>query len=120
MTVMWGENAVKGVDNQWRALGQWEEQLEAHRAQPPRQGSPQRLRNSLPAPDLYTKLSRITSYIQKNIRYFIIEKGIGGLQAHYAGDISEKPLWRLQRQNHIVDLDASGSWHSGLLPPCKQ
>jgi len=39
------------------------------------------------APDLYTKLSRITDYIQKNIRYFIVEKGIGGWQAHYAGDI---------------------------------
>ncbi len=39
------------------------------------------------APDFYTKLSRITDYIQKNIRYFIIERGIGGWQAHYAGDI---------------------------------
>ncbi len=39
------------------------------------------------APDLYTKLSRITAYIQKNIRYFIIVKGIGGWQAHYAADI---------------------------------
>ena len=32
----------------------------------------------------YTKLSRITDYIQKNIRYFIVAKGIGGWQAHYA------------------------------------
>jgi hypothetical protein len=39
------------------------------------------------APDLYTRLSRITSYIQENVRYFVIEKGIGGWQSHYAGDI---------------------------------
>ena len=39
------------------------------------------------APDLYTKLSRITGFIQKNIRYFVVERGIGGWQAHYAGDI---------------------------------
>ncbi|HEY1256763.1 MAG TPA: transglutaminase-like domain-containing protein, partial [Terracidiphilus sp.] len=39
------------------------------------------------APDFYTKLSRITEYIQKNIRYFIVERGIGGWQAHPAADI---------------------------------
>jgi transglutaminase-like putative cysteine protease len=39
------------------------------------------------APDFYTKLSRITDYIQKNIRYFIVERGIGGLQANHAADI---------------------------------
>ena len=39
------------------------------------------------APDFYTKLSRITDSIQKNIRYFIVERGIGGLQANHAADI---------------------------------
>jgi len=38
-------------------------------------------------PDFYTKLKRITEYIQKNIQYFVIERGIGGMQAHFAGDI---------------------------------
>jgi hypothetical protein len=36
---------------------------------------------------VYTKLSRITEYIQKNIRYFIVAKGIGGWQAHSAEEI---------------------------------
>jgi len=87
MTVMWGENAVKGVDNQWRALGQWEEQLEAHRTDPTPEITAEAQELVAGAPDLYAKLSRITSYIQKNVRYFVIEKGIGGLQAHYAADI---------------------------------
>jgi len=39
------------------------------------------------APDFYTKLSRITDFIQKNIRYFVVMRGIGGLQAQYAADI---------------------------------
>jgi hypothetical protein len=39
------------------------------------------------APDFYAKLSRITEYIQKNVRYFIVERGIGGLQANHAADI---------------------------------
>jgi hypothetical protein len=87
MSVMWSGEAVKGAENQWRAFGLWEDQLEAHRpdATPEITAKAQEL--TAGAPDLYTKLSRITSYIQKNIRYFVIMKGIGGWQAHYAGDI---------------------------------
>jgi hypothetical protein len=39
------------------------------------------------APDFYAKLSRITEYIQKNIRYFVVERGIGGWQPHNSADI---------------------------------
>ena len=54
-----------------------------------------RLPRSLPRPrrlvagttDFYTRLKDITGYIQKNIQYFVVERGIGGWQAHYAGDI---------------------------------
>ena len=37
--------------------------------------------------DFYIRLNRITDYIQKNVRYFVVERGIGGLQAHPAADI---------------------------------
>ncbi len=87
MTVMWGDEAVKGADNQWRALGLWEDQLEEHRPDPTPEITAEAQELVAGAPDLYTKLSRITSYIQNNIRYFIILKGIGGWQAHYASDI---------------------------------
>jgi len=87
MTVMWGDQAVKGADNQWRALGVWQDQLETHRTDPTPEITAQAQALVAGAPDLYTKLSHITSYIQNNIRYFIIVKGIGGWQAHYAGDI---------------------------------
>ena len=87
MTVMWGDEAVKGADNQWRAFGQWEDQLEAHRPDPTPDITAKAQELVAGAPDLYAKLSHITSYIQNNIRYFVVEKGIGGWQAHYAGDI---------------------------------
>jgi hypothetical protein len=87
MTVMWGDEAVKGADNQWRAFGQWEDQLEAHRPDPTPDITAKAQELAAGAPDLYAKLSHITSYIQNNIRYFVVEKGIGGWQAHYAGDI---------------------------------
>ena len=88
MSVQWGDAAVAGKDNQWQAIGEWVyTTLEAGRPDP----SPEITANTQTliagAPDFYTKLSRITEYIQKNIRYFIVERGIGGLQANHAADI---------------------------------
>lgn len=87
MSVQWGDAAVEGADNQWRAIGQWVTRLEANRTDP----SPEITANVQSliagAPDFYTRLSRITESIQKNIRYFVVMRGIGGLQANHAGDI---------------------------------
>lgn len=87
MAVMWGDSAVKGADNQWRAIGQWQDGLEAHRFDPTPEIEAEAQKLVVGAPDFYTKLSHITGFIQKTVRYFIVEKGIGGWQAHYAGDI---------------------------------
>ena len=87
MSVKWGDAAVKGTDNQWREIGLWQEQLEEHRPDPTPEITAKAQELIAGAPDFYTKLSRITDYSQKNIRYFIVAKGIGGWQAHFAGDI---------------------------------
>ena len=76
--IKWGEMAVNGVEAQWRVLGQWQDQLDEHRTDPTPEITGQVQTLIAGAPDLYTKLSRITSYIQKNVRYFIVEKGLGG------------------------------------------
>ncbi len=119
MSVMWGEAATKGAGGQWRAIGSWMDELEAHRPDPTPEISAKTQELIAGAPDLYTKLSRITSYIQKNIRYFIIVKGIGGFQAHYAGDILSQPLRRLQRDKTTLLISmAPGSWSPRLLSAC--
>lgn len=87
VSIKWGDSAVKGADNQWRALGLWQDQLEEHRADPTPEITAKAQELVAGAPDLYTRLSRITTYIQKNIRYFVVEKGMGGWQAHPAADI---------------------------------
>jgi hypothetical protein len=87
MSLMWGDAAIKGAENQWRAFGLWLDQLETHRPDPTPEIAAKAQELTTGVPDLYTKLNRITTYIQKNIRYFIITKGIGGWQAHYAADI---------------------------------
>jgi transglutaminase-like putative cysteine protease len=87
MSVKWGGSAVNGVANQWRQIGEWMSQLEAQRSDPTPGIAAKAQALIAGAPDFYTKLNRITSYIQNNIRYFIVIRGIGGLQAHYAADI---------------------------------
>jgi hypothetical protein len=87
MSVQWGDAAVPGKDNQWRAIGQWIGQLEANRPDPTPEIAAKAHELTDGAKDYYAKLSAVTDFVQKNIRYFVIARGIGGLQAHPAGDI---------------------------------
>jgi hypothetical protein len=86
-TFDWGSTAVEGKDNQWRSLGEWMTNLEEHRTDPTPEITAEAQSLVAGAPDFYTRLKKITEYIQKNVRYFIVIRGIGGFQAHYAGDI---------------------------------
>jgi len=87
MCVQWGEAAVEGNESQWRAIGQWYTTMDAGRADPSPEITAQVQKLIAGAPDFYTKLSRITESIQKDIRYFVVMRGIGGWQPHYAADI---------------------------------
>ncbi len=87
MTVLWGDAAVPGDDKEWQSLGQWTTQLESDRPVPSPEITAQAQQLIAQAPDFYSKLVAITSYIQRNIRYFVVMRGIGGLQANHAADI---------------------------------
>jgi len=87
MTVGWGDAATESVDNQWKAIGSWMTTLEADRPTPSPEITAEAQSLIAGAPDFYTKLSRITESIQKNIRYFVVMRGIGGYQANHAADI---------------------------------
>jgi hypothetical protein len=87
MSVEWGDAAVAGDDKEWRALGEWMTTLEEHRPDPSPEITAKAQSLVAGAPDFYTKIKNVTEYIQKNIQYFIVTRGIGGLQAHFAGDI---------------------------------
>jgi hypothetical protein len=66
MSVQWGDAAVEGKDNQWRAIGQWVTTLEANRPDPSPEITAQVQSLLVGAPDFYTRLSRITESVQKN------------------------------------------------------
>ncbi len=87
MSVQWGDAAIEGTDNEWRAIGEWFTSLEADRPIPTPEITSYVHTLIDGAPDFYACLSRITGAIQKNIRYFVVMRGIGGHQANHAGDI---------------------------------
>ena len=87
MSVQWGDAAVDGRDNQWRAIGEWVTKLEQDRPAPSPEITAKVQALIAGAPDFYTKLRLITESIQKDIRYFVVSRGIGGLQANHAADI---------------------------------
>jgi hypothetical protein len=87
MSVQWGDAAVEGAGDQWRAIGQWFTTLEAGRVDPSPEISAKVQSLVAGAPDFYSKLSRISEFIQNDIRYFVVMRGIGGLQANHAADI---------------------------------
>jgi hypothetical protein len=87
MSVQWGDAAVPTTDKQWQAIGQWVTTLEANRPDPSPEITAKVQQLIAGAPDFYSKLVRITESIQKDIRYFVVERGVGGLQANHASDI---------------------------------
>jgi len=87
MSVFWGDDATHDKDAQWRKIGLWGQKLQEHRTDPSPEITAKVQELVSGAPDLYTKLSRITAYIQNNVKYFIVMHGIGGWQSHYAAGI---------------------------------
>jgi len=87
MSAQWGDASIEGADNEWKAIGQWITGLEEDRPLPSPEITSFTQSLIAGAPDFYTKLSRITDSIQKNIRYFVVSRGISGYQANHAADV---------------------------------
>ena len=85
MTVAYGP---AGSDlGTWKGLGQWYEQLSRDRLSPSPELAAKASELTAGKTDFYAKTEAVSEYVQKQIRYFVIEMGIGGLQPHAAADI---------------------------------
>ncbi|WP_051979712.1 DUF3857 domain-containing transglutaminase family protein [Edaphobacter aggregans] len=71
----------------WRSVGEWYDRLSHDRlaATPEITAKAQEL--AAGKSDFYDKTEAIAEFVQKQIRYFVIEMGVGGYQPHYASDI---------------------------------
>jgi hypothetical protein len=71
----------------WQSIGEWYQTLSKDRlaATPEIAAKAQELVSG--KTDFYDKTEAIGEFVQKQVRYFAIEMGIGGYQPHFAGDI---------------------------------
>ena len=88
MTVHYGGPGFPAADTgTWKGIGEWYARLSQDRLQP----SPEIVAKaqSLTAgkTDFYDRAEAIGEFVQKQVRYFAVEVGIGGYQPHAAGDI---------------------------------
>lgn len=88
MTVHYsGPGLALATDGTWQSIGQWYDVLARDRlaATPEIKAEAEQLAGS--NTDFYSKAEPIAEFVQKQIRYFVIEMGIGGFQPHFAAEI---------------------------------
>jgi hypothetical protein len=71
----------------WQSIGEWYSGLSHDRLAPTPEISAKAQDLAAGKTDFYDKTESIAEFVQKQVRYFVIEMGIGGLQPHFAGDI---------------------------------
>ena len=71
----------------WQGVGQWYDQLSRDRMVATPEIAAKASALTAGKTDFYDKTEAIAEFVQKQIRYFVVEKGIGGNQPHPAADI---------------------------------
>ncbi len=88
MTVHYaGPGIPSPTEGNWQSIGEWYQNLSHDRlvATPEIESKAKELVGN--KTDFYDKTEAIAEFVQKQVRYFVVEMGIGGYQPHYAGDI---------------------------------
>jgi hypothetical protein len=88
MTVHYaGPSIAAPTEGSWQSIGEWYQTISKDRlaATPEIAAKAKELVGD--KTDFYDKTEAIAEFVQKQVRYFVIEMGIGGYQPHYAGDI---------------------------------
>ena len=75
------------TEGTWKSIGQWYRTLEADRLTPSPDISGKAAELVAGKSDFYDRTEAISEFVQNQIRYFVIEMGIGGFQPHPAADI---------------------------------
>lgn len=75
------------IKDGWKDIGEWYDGLSRARLAPTPELSAKASELAAGKADFYDKTEVIAEFVQKQVRYFVIEMGIGGYQPHFAGDI---------------------------------
>ncbi len=88
MTVHYaGPGLGEPQDGTWQGIGEWYQTLEAGRLDATPEIAAKASELTAGKTDFYDKAAAIGEFVQKQIRYFVIEMGVGGYQPHPAGEI---------------------------------
>jgi hypothetical protein len=78
---------VNPIGGTWQSIGAWSTQLAKDRLQASPEIAAKTAELTAGKTDFYDRTEAVAEFVQKQVRYFVIEKGIGGLQPHPAADI---------------------------------
>ena len=88
MTVHYtGPGLGQPQDGTWQGIGQWYAGLSRDRVVATPEIAAKAAELTAGKADFYDKTEAIAEFVQKKIRYFVIEMGVGGYQPHFAADI---------------------------------
>jgi Domain of Unknown Function with PDB structure (DUF3857)/Transglutaminase-like superfamily len=88
MTVHYsGPTIPAPTEGSWKSIGEWYQTLSKDRLTATPEIAAKANELAAGKSDFYDKAEAIAEFVQKDIRYFVIEMGIGGYQPHFAGDI---------------------------------
>jgi hypothetical protein len=88
MTIHYGPpGAADAVKGTWQEVGEWYQGLSKDRLVSTPEIAAKANELTAGKTDFYDKTEAIAEFVQKQVRYFVIEMGIGGNQPHFAADI---------------------------------
>ncbi|MDQ2832668.1 MAG: DUF3857 and transglutaminase domain-containing protein [Acidobacteriota bacterium] len=82
-----GPGLVAPTDGNWQSVGQWYWTIMKDRVAVTPQIAAKAQELTAGKSDFYDKAEAISEFVQQQVRYFVIEMGIGGYQPHFADDI---------------------------------
>ena len=88
MTVHYsGAGIPISTDGTWQSIGEWYQTLAKDRLVATPEIAAKANELTAGKTDFYDRTEAIAEFVQKQVRYFAIEMGVGGFQPHFAGDI---------------------------------
>jgi hypothetical protein len=88
MTVHYaGPSIPVAATGSWQSIGEWYQTLAKDRLVATPEIAAKASELTAGKTDFYDKTEAIAEFVQTQVRYFVIEMGIGGYQPHFAGDI---------------------------------
>lgn len=82
-----GPNLTMATDGTWPSIGVWYQRLAQDRLVPTAEITAKAAELTAGKTDFFAKSEAIGEFVQNQVRYFVIEMGVGGYQPHPAGDI---------------------------------